>query len=129
MIGQLPASDSPKPPSVQPSRPEQSRKKTNAMIIHSVEKYRQQQNELQVLENEELFDREYEQYLYKIRHYTAALNELVNMADGKERYNFTKGAFLSENAFFDNQFKFEEYQKLIKEKVRLARLIMKRENG
>ena len=129
MIGKMPIPDLPKPPSIGPrSQYEQSRENTNALIIHNIEKFNQQQRELQALENEEPFDKEYEQYLYKIRHYTAALNELINMANGKERYNFTKAAFLPENAFFDSQIEFDDYQKLIREKVRLARLIMKREN-
>jgi hypothetical protein len=59
--------------------------------------------------------------------YTPALNELLDMVSGKTKYNFAKAAFIPENAFFNNQLKFEQYEKLIKEKVRLARLIMKRE--
>lgn len=59
--------------------------------------------------------------------YTQALNQLLDMVSGKTEYNFARAAFIPENAFFNNQLKFDQYETLIKEKVRLARLIMKRE--
>lgn len=54
----------------------------------------------------------------KAAFYTA-FEELKNMLNGKEKLNYEKAVFITENAFYDNRFQFSQFQKVLDAHTRI----------
>lgn len=59
-----------------------------------------------------------------ILNFEAAYNELVQMLEGKKELDLKRAVFLSEDAFFGNQMKYEDYKKSVQEMALLIQMHM-----
>lgn len=62
------------------------------------------------------------------KYYQQVFGLLSKMENGSIPYNFKQAVFNIENAYFDNTIPYETFDKLIQEKVKLAKQFMKKEN-
>ena len=68
------------------------------------------------------------EFLNATKYYQQVFDLLSKMANGSSAYSFKQAVFSIENAYFDNQMKYSDFDKLVQEEVKLAKLFMKKEN-
>jgi len=67
------------------------------------------------------------EFLNATKYYQQVFDLLSKMANGSTAYSFKQAVFNIENAYFDNKMKYEDFDKLVQEKVKLAKQFMKQE--
>lgn len=116
------------PQQTQIAQPSTNENSSNSSNVHTPKKSFEEYNAMMVEERRTEKSKYPPEILYAARYYQQAFSLLSKMADGSSPYSFKQAVFTIENAFFDNKMKFGDFDKLLQEKVSLAKQFMKKEN-
>lgn len=104
--------------------------KTNSTNIHNntPKKSFEEYNALMIEEKKIAPSKYSAELLNAAKYYQQVFDLLSKMANGSTPYDFKQAVYSIENAYFDNTMPYDKFNKLIQEKVKLAKLFMKNEN-
>lgn len=100
---------------------------TNASNVKTPKRPFEEYNAIMVEEKRTTKEKYSSEFLNETKYYQQVFDLLSKMASGSTAYSFKQAVFNIENAYFDNKMKYEDFDKLVQEKVKLAKQFMKQE--